>query len=846
MEVQAQEATPFRRNISLSRTKASHSDISRSAVEINGRRDEAQGSVESRFPLITDDIRSNLDQVGKLSCPVHGRDNVPSTGDKQQHSASKGGRSISRETHCMAEVLCPPSTGSTSSKDMDVAVASEKCGKQPQPHYVSKMRDTAPQVPAGHVVERGVSPQGNSLSPLNIGITASIELEACPQKLDNDSHHALCPRQFDDIKEPLKSESAGNSRIDGVVVPKGNDLSCISSGFTTSLKLEKVEYSSPPPVSEQSDDDGAMSSVNHQKRPQTVESPSLFVSNPCNLRDADGESKAHSRPPVVALHSRESLKHNGSRSMLVTHPSAFLCSEDGCEFETRDKSALKAHKLDHMNGVRMREQIGATEEPHEATQQTTVQSTTGDLPITFRCSQDECTFETRTKSALKAHQLKHANNDKKLKVRTDTVEASDVPLEMEEPGTKCQWVYICDSKTCSYITTSEDSMKKHAQVCIVGMFRCPYLDCTFQTMYLVEETAHLRTHYCNPRSERGVSCGFPKCDHVAVNYAEVKIHQRVVHAGMRFRCENPDCSYVTDHPRNLKAHVRNVHSTERLLCKHANCNFETKNRLEFSKHMRKHTQRRYNVIRRKMIPHHYVCTIDGCPYATNTIKCMTAHKHVVHERVAYMCKIPNCTFSTKYKGKLKYHERSHKAFRCRMAGCTYETDILSRFENHRQRRHVIHKYVCDIPTCDRSFRTQDSLRYHRRHVHNTSHMKSLGCAVDGCVFRTSSQSQLATHSALPHPIARPFVCDFPGCTATFKRDAHLDKHRTMGKHNVTSVKIPEKMRDPSKRASERDIGVGPTCAGDTHVDIKGVCINQERSGGDMVLDDTSDLSVQVL
>ncbi|KAI1285528.1 Transcription factor Sp9 [Halotydeus destructor] len=82
--------------------------------------------------------------------------------------------------------------------------------------------------------------------------------------------------------------------------------------------------------------------------------------------------------------------------------------------------------------------------------------------------------------------------------------------------------------------------------------------------------------------------------------------------------------------------------------------------------------------------------------------------------------------------------------------------------DHKQKR----PYVCDVPGCDKSYTKHSHLVRHKVETHKMQKPEP-------------KQRGAGTNFIPPPPINlvdRPYVCDYPGCRWSFKRQYHLDRH----------------------------------------------------------------------
>ena len=160
-----------------------------------------------------------------------------------------------------------------------------------------------------------------------------------------------------------------------------------------------------------------------------------------------------------------------------------------------------------------------------------------------------------------------------------------------------------------------------------------------------------------------------------------------------------------------------------------------------------------------------VCSHDDCEETFN-IQNIKEHEEDYHPEIGEMCELCNTAFRSKSQllEHVKEHMVGNASFACDYANCDYTNSNPSKMIEHKTVAHQIHLkriHRCPVPECGKNFSDSSSLQAH-----------------------------VATH---PDRNTLRFVCNFPGCKASFRRrrflDAHKEKHTLNGE--TEPVEEPE-------------------------------------------------------
>ncbi|GAA5883566.1 hypothetical protein JCM3774_001743 [Rhodotorula dairenensis] len=140
----------------------------------------------------------------------------------------------------------------------------------------------------------------------------------------------------------------------------------------------------------------------------------------------------------------------------------------------------------------------------------------------------------------------------------------------------------------------------------------------------------------------------------------------------------------------------------------------------------------------------------------------------------FMCSYPGCGKCYTRPIRLEEHQRSHtgeRPFKCPDCDATFQRDSHLKAHARSHLSDSDKRYPCGL--CEKRFWTNQHVKKHVEMVHNS---KGYDCPDCGQHFR--KHRGLRDHLAQAHapPGTKPFICEHPGCTQSFKQMAHLKSH----------------------------------------------------------------------
>nr|XP_034304450.1 transcriptional regulator ATRX isoform X2 [Crassostrea gigas] len=141
---------------------------------------------------------------------------------------------------------------------------------------------------------------------------------------------------------------------------------------------------------------------------------------------------------------------------------------------------------------------------------------------------------------------------------------------------------------------------------------------------------------------------------------------------------------------------------------------------------------------------------------------------------------PQCTYKSNYKANLKKHlknihntERVKKEYPCTFENCEKKFHTEDNLKRHMKFHSDVRNYPC--PQCPKRFKTSAALRGHVI-VHDPA--RPFKCNINDCTKDFRSKKLLKNHKEEFHNMTdKKFPCDFEGCTFTFFKRSHLQRHK---------------------------------------------------------------------
>ncbi|CAG2112164.1 unnamed protein product [Medioppia subpectinata] len=288
------------------------------------------------------------------------------------------------------------------------------------------------------------------------------------------------------------------------------------------------------------------------------------------------------------------------------------------------------------------------------------------------------------------------------------------------------------------------------------VFVCEYTGCERRFRESEELVAHIRVRHT---MERPFGCDV--CHKTFPIERYLRIHQKI-HAedSRQVRCEREGCDKSDESEDNSD------HKWEQTLSDEEMDDKNEKKKRKYVKKIKTQTsdnqktttttpKRKYikqnktlnDTNGKRFRPKNIVCEYTGCERRFRENEDLVAHIRVRHTM--------------------------ERPFECDVC---HKTFVVERYLRSHQKIHTEpnsgKKYGCSWPGCEYVFRTKQSLSNHM-----LCHQQLKQYACDECDQRFNLKASLQSHKKSRHSNARPYVCDWPACEATYKYWSTLHSHK---------------------------------------------------------------------
>ena len=292
-----------------------------------------------------------------------------------------------------------------------------------------------------------------------------------------------------------------------------------------------------------------------------------FECTKCDLRyKTDSELRDH----IIIHSSKDEIVHKcptcdyttdsdiSLSSHMLSHES-FKCSVNDCSFESTSEETVNAHIALHIGEI-----------------------------TPFKCT--KCDLRYKTDSELMDHIIIHGSKD---------VIIHKCSTCGYIPDSEASWSthvlshesYKCCVKDCDFKSTSEETVNAHielhtGEILSHKSYKCNMKDCDFNSTSEETFNAHLELHTSKLFSLKSYKCNVKKCDFKSASEETVKAHTEL-HIGEKlYNCIV--CKSSFDKYEELEVHYLSMHTDEKPFeC--TKCEFTCKDKTTLECHMQIHT-----------------------------------------------------------------------------------------------------------------------------------------------------------------------------------------------------------------------------------------------------------------
>lgn len=451
----------------------------------------------------------------------------------------------------------------------------------------------------------------------------------------------------------------------------------------------------------------------------------------------------------AALQRHKTIKHPSKQEDedgSGTVDSAFYkCSQ--CEFKTRFKWNLSAHKRKHM-----------PEKEHKCLECSYVTSYRHNLikhqrqhnNALFKC--DKCTFTTKFEGHIYRHMSKIHN-------------------ELMYEGHKCSF--------CDFCTIVKWRLNIHLQRSKQSeALKCDF--CGFETMYLCESKRHKRNHFDDTQKDEidanthlesvRESTTPPECSGRQVPVASFEAEPPAEPKEINYTDDHQKSNHYTVDPNSVNwNNIQVLESNDGVRSFQCHmCDYTSK----FKAAVQRHFQRRHT----DKLNRPYKCS--NCDFATKTKDQIALHNKRSQSSQRVHCS--QCKFSTLFKCQLVMHQKTHNEYKCNV--CVYSCKSKYDLDNHFSTQHLGKHFKC-------KFCEYKAARRHSLVSHEATHTGNKPLKCPHCDYRTVRNCFLMNHLNKKH--------------SDLVRRA-LEKHKP---HSIERPTVPVKECGEQKEMPFEDISV---------------------------------------
>jgi uncharacterized Zn-finger protein len=270
---------------------------------------------------------------------------------------------------------------------------------------------------------------------------------------------------------------------------------------------------------------------------------------------------------------------------------------------------------------------------------------------------------------------------------------------------------------------------------------------------------HLKTHL----GARPFSCEWIGCDASYTRMEHLNRHVMSVHTGERpWPCTVDGCQFAFITKQKLERHLKS----------HVSLGARRKNKkiLQVTSAANLNTPAELFSIDQT----HFPC--EKCPQILPNYEAFLEHTFSHDGESVYVCPEPDCNKPFDKASSLTKHYSSvhNKKHPCTFPGCNDQCENLKELTIHLAEAHDL-PYSCFVSRCEGSFNSAEDLSAHIQVCH-PEHFEAFTCSSCGKTF--AKQSLLAGHIKRVHETVK-FSCDVPFCNRIFRTAETAREHSTI-------------------------------------------------------------------
>lgn len=305
---------------------------------------------------------------------------------------------------------------------------------------------------------------------------------------------------------------------------------------------------------------------------------------------------------------------------------------------------------------------------------------------------------------------------------------------------------------------------------------CPEPGCNKTFNSCSKYSRHRRVH----SGDRPFVCNWPNCGSAYTRRDHLNRHLATHTGDRKFKCSHPGCSHAFADSTHLKRHMKYHEKSSPFKCTYAGCEKGFSKAHLLKQHTYEHTgilpfscdecQERFLTLRQLNVhskKRH--CIEFVCALSINNTECgkvfaskadLRAHHLHAHHSVFFPCTMPGCEVICESEDELNRHLcADHNSFDqnlvCPFDGCGMVFKSLNALDVHYERTHLnVQKFQCEVPSCDKTFKTKVALIKHMKSMHERPEKKVISSSEGKQKSGPKQKSLSATIAGLTYQEAR--------------------------------------------------------------------------------------------
>ncbi|XP_054163344.1 zinc finger protein 91-like [Oppia nitens] len=345
----------------------------------------------------------------------------------------------------------------------------------------------------------------------------------------------------------------------------------------------------------------------------------------------------------------------------------------------------------------------------------------------FKCPHDDCTYETKYKSAVAQHiKVSHRNERPFSCPIADcglTFAAKQQLLKHTQLHSN-EYPFRCTFDGCDKRFKVEGYLKVHSLIhSSAKTLKCYYIGCNEMFRTISNRKKHIHMVHKKPNLPKFISCDWPGCEYKTRAHSSMKPHKQMHTNDRPFQCDWPDCNKRFRRLQLLNEH-KHIHTNDKPhACHWPGCHY----RCNDTANLRKHLRTTHNIFDELSIENNRL--INELLFANKLKKFLM--KLIEKYESVIDCEdkqqFDDLTQEMTINGNLsvRYHspvQSVTKQYKCRQNDCTFQTNSKPYYNKHLSVNHREDReeslFCCQIPDCGFTCADKHTLHQHIQLLHS--------------------------------------------------------------------------------------------------------------------------------